>query len=310
MQVRDVERDERGPVPLHGRRRCVAARRARRRARPPEQRGQRDVPDQGGTHSARWTNRVGSRRIVHGRSYRVERRRTTGAARRRSSSFPGKVILDFGPRDTGKPFALGSDQFVARLDGTTWVQEHEGHSPAPDRRRGQYSDDLFAAGYLETTSDAPLVAFGPYAVLTRQSNGSWTSPADSDRARLRDLAILGPQPKELSGCAGAGWLWLGRNLGWVTCEDNRAFLRDADKIEPLGKLPGGCRFQISASAFARGTVYAGCGSRGLWKSTGGGWQSVPAPKGVRSISLTTHCMFVATRRAIWRKCEAGNLPAT
>ena len=99
--------------------------------------------------------------------------------------FLGKVILDFGPRDATSPFAVGSDQFVARLDGTRWVQEHEGRTSIQDRSRGEYSDDLFAAGYLEESATAPLVAFGPYAILTRRSNGTWGAPAESDRGRRR-----------------------------------------------------------------------------------------------------------------------------
>jgi hypothetical protein len=224
--------------------------------------------------------------------------------------FPGKVILDLGPRDASSPFAVGSDQFVARLDGTKWVQEHEGRSTTQGRGDGQYTDDLFAAGYLEESPAAPLVAFGPYAILTRRSNGTWGSPADSDRSRLRDLALLGPRPTEPPDCAGAGWLWLGRKVGWFTCQDSRAFLLASGKVEPLGRLPSGCRFHISASALARGSLYVSCGSRGLLKSTPGGWRAVPAPKEVRSIAVTARCMFVATRRAVWRKCNPDDMPAT
>jgi hypothetical protein len=68
--------------------------------------------------------------------------------------FPGKVILDLVPKDASSPFAVGSDQFVARLDGTRWVQEHEGRSAAQERSCGQYTDDLFAAGYLEESPAA------------------------------------------------------------------------------------------------------------------------------------------------------------
>ena len=219
--------------------------------------------------------------------------------------FGGKVILDFGPRDATSPFAVGSDQFVARLDGTRWVQEHEGRTSIQDRSRGEYSDDLFAAGYLEESATAPLVAFGPYAILTRRSNGTWGAPAESEGGRLRDLALLGPKRSVPTDCDGPGWLWLGRKVGWLTCHDSRAFLVDGGKIQPLGRLPSGCRFHISASVLSRGSLYVSCGAGGLFKSTAGGWQPVPAPKGVRSIAVTERCMFLATMHAVWRKCDGG-----
>ena len=224
--------------------------------------------------------------------------------------FPGKVILDFGPRDAPIPFAVGSGQFVARLDGTKWVQEHEGHSPIQDRNRGQYSDDLFGAGYLEEGPAAPLVAFGPYAILTRRPDGTWSSPADTDQSRLRDVALLGPRASQQASCAAPGWLWLGRGVGWFNCQDNSAFLLDAGKLEPLGKLPSGCRFHISASAFVRGTLYVSCGAHGFWRSTAGGWRTMRGPKDIRSIALMGRCMFVATMHAVWRKCDADDAPAT
>jgi len=226
------------------------------------------------------------------------------------TAFPGKVILGLGPKDAASPFAVGSDQFVARLDGTKWVQEHEGRTSIQDRSRGQYSDDLLAAGYLEEGATVPLVAFGPYAILTRRSNGTWGAPAESDRSRLRDLALLGPKASAPADCAGPGWLWLGRKVGWITCHDRRAFLVDGGKIEPLGRLPTGCRFHISTSVLSRGSLYVSCGTAGLFRSTAGGWQPVPAPKGVRSIAVTERCMFLATMRAVWRKCDGGDVPAT
>jgi hypothetical protein len=227
-----------------------------------------------------------------------------------TTPFPGKVILDLGPKDAPSPFAVGSDQFVARLDGTRWVREHEGRTSIQNRSRGQYSDDLFATGYLEDGPTARLVAFGPYAILTRGSDGTWDAPAESDRGRLRDLALLGPKLSAPADCAGPGWLWLGRKVGWLTCHDSRAFLLDGDKTEPLGRLPSGCRFRVSASVLSRGSLYVSCGPGGLFKSTAGGWQTVPAPKGVRSIAVTDRCMFLATMRAVWRKCDADDTPAT
>jgi len=69
-------------------------------------------------------------------------------------------------------------ELVLHFDGKGWIQEHVG--PAP-KRPGRGADLLHAAFYVSAAADAPLVAFGPWLVLVRQTNRSWALQPEPER---------------------------------------------------------------------------------------------------------------------------------
>jgi hypothetical protein len=214
---------------------------------------------------------------------------------------PKKAILGLGGDRIDALFALGSDQSILRFDGSRWIQEHEGHLSAKAKKADKFTDDLHSVKYFDGAPDAQLVAFGPVSILVRQADGNWIAPPEPQRGQLLSLASSGRRSALPAGCELEGWL--GKGQGWFACHDRRSFLATGDKVTTLGRMPSGCYFNVSATAFGNGEVYASCAHKGLWKSGGQGWRSISAPADIRSIAITPHCSFVATMHTVWRSCS-------
>jgi hypothetical protein len=215
----------------------------------------------------------------------------------------GDVILGFGT-DGKSLFALGADQLILRVDGRGWRREHEARSPAKARRADPFVDVLDSAQRLEEAPTSPLLAFGPSALLARRGDGTWVVPSPVERVRLLRLASLGRLDRVPRGCDSTEWSWLGEGRAWFLCADRRAFLVGAGPPTSVGIAPRGCYSRVSATALDGGDLLVGCESRGLWREHLGIWTQVPAPSGIRSVSVGGQCAFVATKQEVWRRCEA------
>jgi hypothetical protein len=117
---------------------------------------------------------------------------------------------------------------------------------------------------------------------------------------------VGPRlPNGPANCRGRGWHWLGRNRGFFTCDDRRAFVYDSGTVTPKGRFPRQCGSTISWLASAGSEVYATCGTS-LWKTDAQTWRPIDAPKQrmreFSSIAFADGCLFVAANRTVWRRC--------
>jgi hypothetical protein len=202
-------------------------------------------------------------------------------------------------------YALGDGEMVLHFDGKTWTEEHVGAPPPRPRRRGTGAPDMLVSAYL---SDSTLVAVGPSLALLKQRDGSWTQPAKADRQKLWEAGGLGPKVAWPSGCARAGWLWLGKNRGFFFCHDRRAFVWEAGKLTAKGSIPRKCYDSLNSMAEERGEFYVACSSATMWRSQGETWQAVAEPKekGLKEIEFMAAadgCLFATGPRSVWRACS-------
>jgi hypothetical protein len=216
--------------------------------------------------------------------------------------LPSGVVLGFGS-DERSLFALGDDQLILRYDGSAWRHEHEARSKPEVRSRDKFADVLHSVQRLQDGASLPLFAFGPSALLIRQENGTWSVPAGGEHDQLQRLATTGRLELVPQGCDSSEWLWIGRGKAWFLCADRRVFMMTNGGVASAGRAPAGCYGDVSASVVDGDDLYASCGG-GLWRERRGDWTRVPAPDGVRSIAVGSKCLFVATRREVWRRCEA------
>jgi hypothetical protein len=77
-------------------------------------------------------------------------------------------------------------------------------------------------------------------------------------------------------------------------------------VAPKGNFPRQCGSTVGALAYARGEVYATCGTT-LWKTDGVTWRRIEAPKErsrkLSSVAFADGCVFLAGDRTVWRSCE-------
>lgn len=199
-------------------------------------------------------------------------------------------------------FALGYDQLVLHYDGRAWTEEHD--VPTPNRGPRDYDDLVHSAFYVPGDPRGVLMAFGPHAVLERQVDGTWRAPAEPERERLSSLAEHGPAENP-AGCQGESWFWLGKDLAWFVCQDRRTFIFDRGQVSPKGRMSRSCPTPTRA-AYAGGEIYAACSERGVWRTEGQTWRRLPRFDGdapAFDISVANKCVFVTSRRTVWRRCE-------
>jgi hypothetical protein len=162
---------------------------------------------------------------------------------------PGRAVLGLLGRSPSSVFAFGAGELVLHFDGKTWKEEHIGPVPPKPRRRGERVKDVLYFAYRSDPS-APLVAVGPWLVLVRQPDATWTQPGEKKRYRLSLVGQTGPDKiaRPLK-CDPGPWYWLGQDLAWFACQDGRSFLYEAGTVTPKGcKRPvspvadGGGRF--------------------------------------------------------------------
>jgi hypothetical protein len=228
----------------------------------------------------------------------VVRGTTVGIDRR---ELPGKTIL--GVDRVGRDlFALGADQLILRFDGKEWVEEHFEPAPPKASTRQKYAFILYALRATGGEGQAPLLAYGPWRVLVRQSTGTWSQPVEAERDRLSLVNQIGPEIHRPARCAPASWRWLRNGRAWFTCHDGRSFTYDSGKTEPTGTLPKACN-DASDGLAERGTeLNLLCDGRG-WRSEKARWLPLSLPKGTTAIAASTRCLFAATERAVSKLCE-------
>ena len=112
------------------------------------------VPDAKSGLSTVWSD--GDEWVAAGKSL-VVRGRANGIE---AKELPGRTVL--GIERVGRDlFALGADQFILRLEGTDWVEEHF-EAPAPRATtRQKYASVLYAARMAGADGSQPLVAVRP-----------------------------------------------------------------------------------------------------------------------------------------------------
>jgi hypothetical protein len=229
--------------------------------------------------------------------------RSSGAGIERTA-IRGRGILGLFGEAPSSVFALGYDELVLHFDGRTWNQEHIRQQP---RRPGRGADLLYSAFYEGATTTPTIVAFGTSMVLVRRAPSTWTLPPDSEKETLLDLAQGGRRDIERpTNCDRAGWFWLGKDRGFFDCHDGRAFLVDAGKVTPKGKLPRACMRSFDALTSGRGEIYASCSGGTIWRTDGQFWRSVRPPKRLRdipSIAIADGCIFIAGEQSMWRSCQ-------
>lgn len=216
-------------------------------------------------------------------------------------------VLGFFADAPGSLYALGEGELIWHFDGTVWTEQHIAPRPPPGRH--PFAAHMLYVGFVAPTQ----VAAGPVAVglelaLVRQADGGWVAPAPDERARLGRLGLLGPDFAPPAGCARAGWRWLGPDRGAFTCHDGRVFTWDVGGVVAKGKLPGPCAEVLDTLVQAPDGLIASCRFSTLWKEEARQWRRIVAPreKGLSefvSLSVAQGCLFVASKRAVWRSCE-------
>ena len=224
-------------------------------------------------------------------------RATSGSVERTSTG--SRAVLGLAGQKPDDVFALGDDELVMHFDGTRWSEEHVGPKP---RRTGRGADILHSV-LLEGPR---TIAFGPTLALVRADDHTWQTPPAAESKRLLDLTDSGPSHKPLAKCDEAGWFWVARDKALLACQDGRSFMFDSGTFSAKGALPSECRRAFQRVAVGRGELFASCGPGKLWKTEGSRWASFatfPAAKELVSISVTDSCVFVASKRTVWRSCH-------
>jgi hypothetical protein len=144
-------------------------------------------------------------------------------------------------------------------------------------------------------------AFGPWSVLLRGRDHTWTNPPESERYRLVMLAQTGPDIPRPAGCAPAAWLWLSDDEGWFTCHGGRSFRYGAGGTTPTGTVPGACQDAGDGITMVGPDVYLLCAGK-VWRSLHERWQPVPAPKDIKAIAGGPTCLYAVTKRSVWASC--------
>jgi hypothetical protein len=223
---------------------------------------------------------------------------------------PDRAVLGLIVDGPSSMYALGQGELIWHYDGRKWSEEHVGPVLPKWRGRGERGADLLDFAYYEDAStNAPLVALGPWLVLVRQAGGTWAKPAEADRQKLLRLGQSGPAQfvGRPAKCDALAWRWLKKDLAMFFCDDHRAFIYDAGTVTARGKMPRQCATVIVSVEYVRGQIYASCHSATLWKTEGQTWHQIAAPKGkglveIPSIAVADGCLFVAGDRAVWRSC--------
>ena len=219
-----------------------------------------------------------------------------GVQRYETHGRPAIGLFGDSPRNV---FAFGPHELVLHFDGDRWTEEH-----ASARAAHGGADLLQAAYYLPDQPRPRLIAFGPHLALERHEDGHWTTPQEPERHRLELLGGIGP-PERPPGCRSDTWLWMGRSLAFVACQDRRAFAYDSGQFTLAGKVPASCSM-IARAALSKHDLYLVCANKTLWSIEGQTWLKLEPPRDKDddyfSISVADDCVFLTARHSVWRKC--------
>jgi hypothetical protein len=232
---------------------------------------------------------AGAEIIVVSRNGRIE-----------STREPGRTILRLASTGDGL-FGLGLDQLILHFDGGRWVDEHLVPPSSASTRRQRIAAILYGARVFGSGNNAVTAAFGPWSVLIRGRDHTWTNAPKNERYRLNMLAQTGPDIPRPAGCALAAWLWLSDDEGWFTCHDGRSFRHGAGGNTPTGRVPGTCDDAGEGIAVVGKDLYLLCGGN-VWRSSHERWDRVPAPKDIQAIAGGPTCLYAVTNRSVWASC--------
>jgi len=223
----------------------------------------------------------------------------------RTRDLGGRSIVAFSGASRAPLFAVGWDELVLRLEGDKWVEEHIalGLPQGGKGKRARDADDLLQSVATLPGKPQPLVAaVGPRLLLTRHPDGFWQRPDEPERQAASRLAHEGPPEARPGGCALASWSWVARDRAMFSCHDGRAFVFDAGKATPAGKLPRVCQQAVDHARLRGAQAYTLCAGQ-LWQSEGARWRPVPGPGKLRDYAVTDRCIYGVTERAVWRRCS-------
>ncbi len=168
-------------------------------------------------------------------------------------------------------------------------------------------DLLTNVGAAQIAGEDGVLALGMRAVF-RPSGGNWQALPDDPKVRksANDLIFYAKQASPPQ-CRPVSWRSFSGKFreGLVLCSNKKAFVLREHNASPLPPLPKGCRDLAQAVDGGAWGITLLCGSDSrIWSQRGDAWQRLSAPDKVHSISATHNCLFAASKRKVWRRCEA------
>lgn len=215
-------------------------------------------------------------------------------------------VYAFGEDASDKVIAVGSRQGIWEENSHGFERVHERPGPEP-KGRAAHHDVLDGIGFFDTEHPDRLFALASLSfALWRGSDGTWRV-ADHDRAARRGVEGPGVDPPK--GCRAASWTWLDRTDGILKCQDGGGFLYGGTvrTVAPLGRMPGECRRDLASIVRVAGNLFAACGEQGrVWQLRVGTdrWSAVPGIEDVTMLHARNGCLLAATKRAVYRRCNA------
>ena len=223
----------------------------------------------------------------------------------RTRDISGFVVYAFGEDSSGGVVAVGSRQAIWQERGDELIRVHERLGP-PLKGRAAYGDILEGLGYLDPSNPDRFVAYGSlHLALTRDSNKAWQVSDDDGLARRGSLGPVLNPPK---GCHTAGWHWLTRTDGFLSCHEGQAYVYSGTDVKPVGRLPKPCLSATVAAARDGHTVFVACGEKArLWRREGDAstWSEILGVSDVRALNARDGCLLVAAGRSVLRQCDSG-----
>jgi hypothetical protein len=215
-----------------------------------------------------------------------------------------RTIVGFSGASRAELFAVGWNELVLKLDGSKWIEEHFVAGPPP-RKRGRKVDDLLLRVDTLPVDGKPMpAAVGVWQVLVRHPDGTWQALPEAARREVLMLAHQGPKSVRPERCTLAAWQWVGKDRALFSCHDDRTFLFEAGKATPAGRLPRACKQGLDRPRVRGADRYTLCHGD-LWRSDGTAWKRIPTPAKLRDIALTDRCLYAATQREVWRRCQGS-----
>lgn len=146
------------------------------------------------------------------------------------------------------------------------------------------------------------MALGPTLSLKRTLDGRWAALTEADDRYVRGR--WGGWGRDPSPCGSGGFQsWFADRTGneWVLCHDRRAYWMRDNFAEPRGVAPAECEHAFR-HLFFRNSLFATCDGK-LFRNDADEWHGESVPVPVAYIAAAEPCLFVAGRRAVFRRCE-------
>jgi len=214
-------------------------------------------------------------------------------------------VYAFGEDASGRVVAVGSRQGIWEEKNDGFVRVHERPGP-PRKGRAAHGDVLQGLGYLDPERPDRFVAYGSlHLAIWRDPKTPWQV---SDDDHLAKRGSLGPEPKPPAGCHAAGWWWLSRTDGLLSCHEGAAYLYTGTTVTSVGRLPESClRATVAVARDGRELVVA-CGEKArIWRKEvgGSGWYEVRGVSDVHALHARKGCLLVLAGRTVLRQCISG-----